>query len=94
LSVCRINRTIAQFSYRLIIGSDRSSDDLISHYASTVPTVQTKVQRTDKEFQIVWWHVFGPRPILSQFIDTPEKAARLEKRMADAARGGNVAEEN
>lgn len=31
------------------------------------------------EIQINWRHVFGPRPALSQYIDTPEKAARLEK---------------
>ena len=94
LAVRRINRTVAQFGYRLLIASDRSSDDLISHYASTVPTVATEVRRRDKEIQIIWRHEFGPRPILSQFIDTPDKATRLRKKMTDLAANRSVAEEN
>jgi hypothetical protein len=77
----RMNRTVAQFSYRLVIASDRSSEAMIRRYASTVPTVEIAVRRTPKEVQIVWNHVFGPPPALSPFIDTPEKAARLEARM-------------
>lgn len=82
-AVRRINRTIAQFSYRFIIALDRSSDELAFQYAQRVPTVEIEVRkRSPKEIQIVWNHIFGPVPQLSQFIDTPEKAARLEARMA------------
>lgn len=84
--VRQINRTIAQFSYRMTIGQDRSSDDLIRAHAALVPTITTEVQRLDaKEIQIVCRNIFGPRPVLSQYIDTPEKAARLEAKMAAAA---------
>lgn len=84
--VRQINRTIAQFSYRMTIGQDRSSDDLIRAHAALVPTITTEVQRLDaKEIQIVCRNVFGPRPVLSQYIDTPEKAAQLEAKMAAAA---------
>lgn len=79
-----LNRTIAQFSYRMVLGQDRSSDDLVPAYSELVPTVDTEVRRQGEEIQIVWKHVFGPRPNLSQFIDTPEKAARLEAKLASA----------
>jgi len=75
--VRQLNRTIAQFSYRLTIGQDRSSDDLIRAHAAHVPTITTEVRRQEKEIQIICRNVFGPRPVLSQYIDTPEKAARL-----------------
>ena len=79
--VRKYNRTIAQFGYRLYIGKDRSSDALVSQYAAIVPTVRVNVRQKGKHHQIVWEHCFGPRPELSQFIDTPEKAARLAARM-------------
>jgi hypothetical protein len=84
LAVRRINRTIAQFSYRFLIAQDRSSDSLALQYAHLVPTIEIEVRPVPKQAQIIWNHVFGPRPELSQFIDTPEKAARLEARMAAA----------
>lgn len=80
--VRQLNRTIAQFSYRMTIGQDRSSDDLIRAHAALVPTITTEVRRREKEIQIICRNVFGPRPVLSQYIDTPEKAARLEAKMA------------
>lgn len=87
-SVRRINRTIAQFSYRFIIALDRSSDDLAFQYTHRVPTVEIDVRRkTPKEIQIVWNHAFGPIPQLSQLIDSPERAARLEARMTAAPDG-------
>ena len=82
-SVRRVKRTIAQYSYRFTIGLDRSSDPLVVQYAQRVPTVEIELRKkSPKEVQIVWNHVFGPLPRLSQFIDTPEKAARLEAWMA------------
>jgi hypothetical protein len=87
-AVRRINRTIAQFSYRFVIALDRSSDDLALQYSPLVPTIEFDVRRAPKEVQIVWNHVFGSPPQLSQFIDTPEKAARLEARMAAARSEG------
>nr|WMC98311.1 DUF4238 domain-containing protein [Aminobacter aminovorans] len=83
--VRQLNRTIAQFSYRLMIGQDRSSDELIRTYAAQVPTITTEVRRQEKEIQIIWRNIFGPRPVLSQYVDTPEKAARLEAKMAPAS---------
>lgn len=88
--VRRMNRTIAQFAYRLIIASDRSADDLAQRYAGLTPTVEVEVRRVGKEVQIIWNHVFGPRPALSQYIDTPEKAARLEAKMAGNAAPGII----
>lgn len=78
----RLNRTIAQFSYRLTLAQDRSNDKLIREHAARVPTVETDVRRNGKNIEIHWKNVFGPRPSLSPYIDTPEKAARLEARMA------------
>jgi hypothetical protein len=89
-AVRRINRTIAQFSYRFVIAHDRSSDALALQYARLVPTVETDVRLVPKQIQIVWNHVFGPPPELSQFIDTPEKAARLEARMAAVRSDGDT----
>ncbi|MGH6755184.1 MAG: hypothetical protein ACREDP_23770 [Bradyrhizobium sp.] len=83
--VRQLNRTIAQFSYRMTIARDRSSDELIRAHAALVPTIATEVRRQAKEIQIIIRNVFGPRPVLSQFIDTPEKAARLEAKMSAAS---------
>lgn len=82
----RLNRTIAQFSYRLTLAQDRSSDALIRAHAAMVPTITTDIRRQGKTTQIHWKHLFGPRPKLSQYIDTPEKAARLEEKMASEAK--------
>ena len=81
LAIRRFNRTIAQFAYRLTLGQDRSSDDVVRTHAASVPTIRTEVRRCGKEIQILWRHVFGPRPVLSQYIDTLEKAERLETKM-------------
>ena len=77
-----LNRTIAQFSYRMTIAKDRSSDDLIRAHASLVPTLAIEVRKRGKEADIICRDVFAQRPALSQYIDTPEKAARLEARMS------------
>jgi Protein of unknown function (DUF4238) len=87
----QLNRTIAQFSYRMTIGQDRTSADLIRAHAALVPTITTDVRRVGKEVQIICRNVFGPRPILSPYIDTPEKAARLEAKMAAASKKPNSA---
>ncbi len=84
-TIRQFNRTIAQFSYRMTIAQDRSSDDLVRTHAALVPTITTEVRRQDKQVQIICHDVFGPRPVLSQFIDTPEKAARLEAKMANSS---------
>jgi hypothetical protein len=78
------NRTIAQFAYRLAIAADRSSDQLIAAEAKLSPTIETEARELGDQLQIHWNYVFGPRPKLSPFIDTPEKAARLEAQMAAA----------
>ncbi|RUV98083.1 DUF4238 domain-containing protein [Mesorhizobium sp. M1A.F.Ca.IN.022.07.1.1] len=83
--VRRFNRTIAQFAYRMTVGQDRSSDALICAHARLVPTISTEVRRHNNEIQIVWRHIFGSKPALSQYIDTPKKASRLEAKMASAA---------
>lgn len=84
--VRRMNETIAQFAYRMTIARDRSCDDIILRHASLVPTIRTEVRKAGKAIQIHVHEMFGPRPNLSQYIDTPEKAARLEEKMAaDAA---------
>lgn len=83
--VRKINRTVAQFGYRLYIARDRSCDDLVRHYAATVPTVHVDVEFEPGHLRMIWRHLFGQRPILSPYVDTPEKAARLTEVME---RGG------
>ncbi|TBF35227.1 DUF4238 domain-containing protein [Rhizobium leguminosarum] len=78
----RLNRTIAQFSYRMTLGKDRSSDDLVQAHSGLVPTISTEVRREPNESTIVWRYIFGARPALAQYIDTPEKAARFERQMS------------
>lgn len=79
------NRTIARFSYRMTLAMDRSSDDIINDHSRVVPTVDIETARVGNEFQIRWRHVFGPKPHLDQYIDAPEKAARLEARLGSEA---------
>lgn len=86
--VRQLNRTVAQFSYRMTIGKDRSSDDMIRLHATLVPTITAEVRRHEKKILIICRNVFGPMPMLSQYIDTPEKAARLEASMAAASQTG------
>ena len=90
-AVRRINWTTARYAYRLSIASDRSADAVIARNAAESPTVSTRVVMVGKEIQIIWEHVFGPRPSLSPYIDTPEKAARFEARLtaADDVDGNN-----
>jgi len=75
------NRTTAQFSYRFLLSQDRSVDKLAQRHARLVPTASVDVRQTEREIKIFWKQVFGPMPRLSSFIDTPEKAARLEAQM-------------
>jgi hypothetical protein len=91
--VRRFNRTIAQFAYRMTLGRDRSNDKIVRAHAALVPTIKTESRQRGKDIQILWRHVFGPRPTLSQYIDTPEKAARLEAKMATTAILGSRATE-
>lgn len=81
-AVCAMNETIAQFGYRLVIAPDRSSDAVIAKLAATSPTIETDVRVLGKTTEIHWRNRFGPRPTLSRFIDTPQKAARLEAQLA------------
>lgn len=81
LAVRRLNRTVAQFAYRMSIAQDRSSDDLIRTHSALVPTVVTEVRHRGTNIHILVTEVFGPKPKLSQFIDTPEKAARLQSKL-------------
>lgn len=85
-AVRAINRTISQFGYRLVIAPDRSSDAVIAELAATSPTIEADVRVLGKKTEIHWRNRFGPRPTLSPFIDTPQKAARLEAQLA-VARG-------
>lgn len=81
-SVARINNTLSRFAYGLAVGHDRSSDTVIALHADRCPTVAIRIVQKPKGADIVWRHAFGPRPQLSPFIDTPEKAERLELEMA------------
>ena len=71
------NETIAQFSYRMTLGTDRSCDKIISYYSQLVPTVSIQTIQSGKDIKIYVNPVFGKRPKLSQFIDASEKAVRL-----------------
>ncbi len=86
--VRRMNETIAQFAYRMTIARDRSCDEIIQRHAALVPTIRTEVRQVGKEIQKHVREIFGPRPNLSQYIDTPEKAVRLEEKMAAQAAAG------
>ena len=84
-AIARLNNTLAQFAYGLVLASDRSSDGVIALQANRCPTLSIKVVETPKGGDIIWRHVFAPRPQLPAYIDTPEKAERLEAEMAAAA---------
>jgi len=83
-AVARINNTLSQFAYGLAFASDRTSDAVIALHSTRCPTVSIKVAEKPCGADIIWRHVFGPRPKLSAYIDTPEKAARLEAELAAA----------
>jgi hypothetical protein len=83
----RCGNSIGRSPYRMTIAQDRSSDDLMRAHAALMPTITTEVLRREKEIQIICRNVFAPRPLLSQYIDMPEKAARLEAKMAAGFRG-------
>jgi hypothetical protein len=83
-SVRDFNRTIAQFAYQLAIASDRSSDLAIAAELASSPTVEVQARETANGLEIHWNYAFGARPKLSPYINTPEKAARLEAQMATA----------
>ena len=83
-AVARANNTLSQFAYGLALASDRASDAVIALHSARCPTVSIKVVEKPRGADIVWRHVFGPRPKLSAYIDTPKKAARLEAELATA----------
>lgn len=66
------------------VARDRSCDGLVRAHAEMVPTVSTQIRRGRNGMEIVWRNVFGCRPILSQYIDTPEKVVRFEEKMGQA----------
>lgn len=72
------NETIAQFAYGFVIASDRSSDQTVARHADHVPTIAFDSQAAVDGFLPPWRSVLAVRPILSPFIDTPEKADRLQ----------------
>jgi hypothetical protein len=75
--VRRLNCTVAQFAYRMAIARDRSSDDIVAAHAGVVPTVTTHTRRHGKNIEIVVIDVFGQRPKLERYIDTPERPLAL-----------------
>lgn len=82
-AVRRYNRTISEFSYRLMIARDRA-DAVARMYAGRCPTIDVDVafEGTDgRHVKIYWRHVFAARPKPDPYIDTPEKAARLQAEM-------------
>ncbi len=85
-TVARYNNTLSQFAYGLALASDRSSDTVIALHSARCPTLSIKTVETPKGANIIWRHSFGQRPKLSAYIDTPEKAERLEADMAAVSR--------
>lgn len=79
-AVRRFNRTIAQFSYRLLLAQGRCDDLALRHMASS-PTVDVAIEHHDKEILIIVKSLFAPRPRLPLFVDTPEKAERMQAKM-------------
>lgn len=92
--IARLNNTLSRFAYGLAMTSDRSSDGVIALHAARAPTLSIKVVERDNGADIVWRHAFAARPKLAAFIDTPEKAARMEAELglapypADLREGG------
>lgn len=82
-TVRKLNRTIAKFSYRMLIAQNRDNDHLASVTASTVPTIEIKVGFRGRNIDIGWRHVFGRRPNLPIYVDTPEKAARVRREIIE-----------
>jgi hypothetical protein len=79
-AVRRCNRTIAQFSYRLLLAQVRCDDLTLRHMASS-PTVDIAIEHHDKEIRIIVKPLFAPRPRLPLFVDTPERAERMQAKM-------------
>ncbi len=84
--VARYNNTLSQFAYGLALASGRSSDTVIALHSARCPTLSIKTVETPKGTNIIWRHCFGLRPKLAAYIDTPEKAERLEAELAAANR--------
>lgn len=82
--VRRYNETIAQFAYGFVIAADRSSDQTVARHADHVPTITFDGKVAVDGPLPPWREVFAARPVLSPFIDTPEKADRLQANL-DAA---------
>jgi hypothetical protein len=81
----QVNRIIARFAYRFALAGDRTSDAAIAEQSHVSPTATYEVRTVGKNIEIEWENIFGPRPKLSPFINTPAKAARLEAEMAKSA---------
>lgn len=79
-----VNRIIARFAYRFALAGDRTSDAAIAEQSHVSPTASYEVRTVGKNVEIEWENIFGPRPTLSPFINTPAKAARLEASMGRA----------
>ncbi len=78
------NRTVAQFGYRLLIARDAARVGLASHFAGRCPTITIDVRFTGpegKHIEIHWRNVFGPRPAMPLYVNTPERAARVQAKM-------------
>jgi Protein of unknown function (DUF4238) len=80
-----VNRIVARFAYRFALAGDRTSDAAIAEQSHVSPTANYGVRTVGKTIEVEWENVFGPRPKLSPFINTPAKAARLEAEMAHVA---------
>lgn len=80
-----VNRIIARFAYRFALAGDRTSDAAIAEQSHVSPTATYEVRTVGKNIEVEWENIFGPRPKLSPFINTPAKAARLEAEMSKAA---------
>lgn len=79
-AVRRCNRTVAQFSYRLLLAQARC-DDLALRHMTTSPTVDIAIEHHGKEIRIILKALFATRPRLALYVDTPEKAERMQAKM-------------
>lgn len=84
-TVQRFNRIAARFAYRWAFATTRGHERVVQRFATTSAVIQYHLEDADtRDVKIVYDHVFGARPALSKFIDTPEKAEALERKMAAA----------
>lgn len=65
--VRRLNRTTAQYAYRLIFAQDRSSDRVARLFAPTSPVLKSDVLALGGK-DLIWMEmIFGPRPRLPKW---------------------------